>query len=89
MLETFCQAQARIDQQLTGYRYVLKNKDTGDVLFVVVFTLVKKEDVDKDEVKKAEEAQEAAASKGDVAQEENKSKEAGLEGGGGGDDDVD
>ena len=30
-------------------RYVLKNKETGDVFFVVVFTLVLKEDVEKEE----------------------------------------
>ena len=29
-------------------RYVLKNKETGDVLFVVVFTLLHKEDADKE-----------------------------------------
>ena len=29
-------------------RYVLKNKETGDVFFVVVFHLVPKEDVDKE-----------------------------------------
>lgn len=30
-------------------RYVLKNNDTDEVLFVVVFTLLKKVDVEKDE----------------------------------------
>lgn len=30
-------------------RYVLKNKDSDEVLFVVVFTLLKKVDVGKDE----------------------------------------
>ena len=30
-------------------RYVMKNKDTGDVLFVVVFTLIPKEDVEREE----------------------------------------
>ena len=30
-------------------RYVLKNKETGDVFFVVVFTLVLKEDLEKEE----------------------------------------
>ena len=29
-------------------RYVLKNKDTGDVFFVVVFHLVPKEDLEKE-----------------------------------------
>ncbi|KAL8779647.1 MAG: hypothetical protein Q9213_006838 [Squamulea squamosa] len=32
-------------------RYVLKDKDTGEVLFVVVFTLLPKDQVDKDETK--------------------------------------
>ena len=36
---------------------MLKNKDTGDVLFVVVFTLLSKDEVDEDEVKKAESVQ--------------------------------
>lgn len=40
------------------YRYVLKNKETGDVFFVVVFTLVPKENVEKDDT-------EQAAGKGD------------------------
>lgn len=31
-------------------RYVLKNRDTGDVLFVVVFTLVPKEDVEENDL---------------------------------------
>lgn len=30
-------------------RYVLKNKDTGDVFFVVVFTLILEEDLEKQE----------------------------------------
>ena len=38
-------------------RYVLKNKDTGDVLFVVVFTLLSKDKVDEDKVKEAESVQ--------------------------------
>ena len=38
-------------------RYVLKNKETGDVLFVVIFTLLSKDKVDQDEVKKAETTQ--------------------------------
>lgn len=32
-------------------RYVLKNRDTGDVFFVVVFTLVPKEDTEKKDAK--------------------------------------
>ena len=38
-------------------RYVLKNKETGDVLFVVIFTLLSKDKVDHEEVKKAETTQ--------------------------------
>lgn len=34
---------------LTPARYVLKIKDTDEVLFVVVFTLLHKEDVEKEE----------------------------------------
>jgi len=34
-------------------RYVLKNKDTDEVLFVVVFTLLHKEDVEMEEAEKA------------------------------------
>lgn len=34
---------------LTHFRYVLKDKDTGEVLFVVVFTLLPKEQVDKED----------------------------------------
>lgn len=40
-------------------RYVLKNKDTGDVLFVVVFTLLAKDQVDSDEVRKVEGVQQS------------------------------
>lgn len=39
--------------KLTSCRYVLKNKDTGDVLFVVVFTLLHREDVEKEEAEAA------------------------------------
>ena len=42
-------------------RYVLKNKDTDGALFVVVFTLLKKEDVEKEE---AEVEQSGKAMKG-------------------------
>ena len=35
---------------------MLKNKDTDEVLFVVVFTLLKKEDVENEEAEKANEA---------------------------------
>ncbi|KAL8773241.1 MAG: hypothetical protein Q9209_001919 [Squamulea sp. 1 TL-2023] len=34
-------------------RYVLKDKDTGEVLFVVIFTLLPKDQLDKDEIKTA------------------------------------
>ena len=37
---------------LTVCRYVLKNKDTGDVLFVVVFSLLKKETLQAEELEK-------------------------------------
>ena len=33
-------------------RYVLKNKDTDEVLFVVVFSLLHREDVEKEEAEK-------------------------------------
>ena len=36
-------------RRLHTFRYVLKNKDSGDVFFVVVFTLVLKEDLEKEE----------------------------------------
>ncbi|MCJ1373396.1 hypothetical protein MMC20_004624 [Loxospora ochrophaea] len=39
-------------------RYVMKNKETGDVFFVVVFTLVQKEDVEKVEALAAKENKE-------------------------------
>ena len=48
-------------------RYVLKNKDTGDVLFVVVFNLLSKDKVDEDQVKKAESVQQG---KGEEAKQE-------------------
>ena len=38
-------------------RYVLKNKDTGEVLFVVVFSLLKKADFEKEEAEAAAAAQ--------------------------------
>ena len=37
-------------------RYVLKIKDTNEVLFVVVFSLLHKEDVEKEEAAAEEEA---------------------------------
>ena len=46
--------------RLHDFRYVLKNKDTGDVFFVVVFALVLKEDVEKEEA--AEKGKEMAGS---------------------------
>lgn len=69
-------------------RYVLKNKDTGDVLFVVVFTLLKKDEMEKKEVQAAEKTQQVAGEKGEEAKKEGESmKERAFEGGG--DDDVD
>ena len=67
----------------------MKNKDTGDVLFVVVFTLLKKEDVDKVEVEKAEETQREAGEKIELAKEGGGEANRDGGGGGGGDDDVD
>lgn len=70
------------------HRYVLKNKDTGDVLFVVVFTLLQKDKMDPKEVQAAEKIQQAAGAKaGQTEPEGESSKEGGFEGGG--DDDVD
>ena len=46
---------------------MLKNKDTGDVLLVVVFTLLSKDKVDEEEVKKAESVQQG---KGEGTKEE-------------------
>ena len=39
-------------RRLHEFRYVLKNKDSGDIFFVVVFTLVLKEDLEKEEAAK-------------------------------------
>lgn len=70
------------------HRYVLKNKDTGDVLFVVVFTLLQKDKMDQEEVQRAEKTQQAAEAKAEQAKTEGEnSKGGGFEGGG--DDDVD
>ena len=82
--------ESRKDSLLTRVveRYVLKNKDTGDVLFVVVFTLLHKDEMDQEEVQKAEKTQQAAEAKADQAKMEGESsKEGGFVGGG--DDDVD
>ena len=46
-------------------RYVMKNMDTGEVLFVVKFALLKKEDVEKDEKAAAERANEADDKEGE------------------------
>ena len=43
-------------------RYVLKDKDTGDVYFVVVFTLLLKEDVEKEETEESERKADKAGS---------------------------
>ena len=52
-------------------RYVLKNKETGDVYFVVVFTLLLREDVEKEEAEEAQKKGNSNASqsghKGDAA----------------------
>ncbi len=70
------------------HRYVLRNKDTGDVLFVVVFTLLQKDKMDQEEVTSAEKTQQAAGAKAEQAKTEDETpKDGGFEGGG--DDDVD
>jgi len=70
------------------HRYVLKNKDTGDVLFVVVFTLLQKDKMDQEDVQKAEKTQQATGEKAEQTKTEGEGlKEGGFEGGG--DDDVD
>ncbi|KAK4697447.1 hypothetical protein P7C71_g628, partial [Lecanoromycetidae sp. Uapishka_2] len=46
-------------------RYVLKNKDTDEVLFVIVFTLLKKEDVEKEEAESVAKAGDLDDSKED------------------------
>lgn len=50
-------------------RYVLKDKDTGDVYFVVVFTLLLKEDVEKEEAEKAQQGPSKAVAQGKNGQE--------------------
>ena len=65
---------------------MLKNKDTGDVLFVVVFTLLRKDDIDNEEVRTAEKSQQAASA---GVEEGDKKADLRPEKGGGGDDDVD
>lgn len=52
------------------FRYVLKDKDTGEVLFVVVFTLLPKEQV---------EVEEEAADKSKETKESDPSSHADLE----------
>ena len=44
-------AKALADPRFSKSRYVLKNRDTGDVFFVVVFTLVPKEDTERKDAK--------------------------------------
>lgn len=56
------------------YRYVLKNKDTGDVLFVVVFTLLAKDQVDGDEVRKVEGGQQSTHASADDLKQEKKNR---------------
>lgn len=53
-------------------RYVLKNKDTNEVYFVVVFTLLHKDDVDEGDAKAVEakeEGMDGKAGKGSKAGE--------------------
>ena len=58
---------------------MLKNKDTGDVYFVVVFSLVLREDVEKEEAEAARKGVE-----GKNQSEEGQSKEERIDGVGGG-----
>ena len=44
-------SKAFADLRSSKSRYVLKNRDTGDVFFVVVFTLVPKEDTEGKDAK--------------------------------------
>jgi hypothetical protein len=46
-------------------RYTLKNKETGDVYFVVVFTLLLKEDVEKEEAEAKQDSKASDKSEGD------------------------
>ncbi|KAL8857896.1 MAG: hypothetical protein Q9178_005515 [Gyalolechia marmorata] len=48
-------------------RYVLKDKDTGEVFFVVVFTLLSKDQVDKDQTKTPQVSMSNTNSSGDPA----------------------
>ena len=50
-------------RRLHAFRYVLKNKDSGDVFFVVVFTLVLKEDLEKEEAAERSNAEHDRAGK--------------------------
>ena len=45
-------------------RYVLKNKEIGDVYFVVVFTMLLREDVEKQEAEEAQRTSRPSASEG-------------------------
>ena len=51
-------------------RYVLKDKDSGEVLFVVIFSLLHKEDVEKEDVEKEE--AETATKAGEHGDEEDR-----------------
>ncbi|MCJ1319226.1 hypothetical protein MMC15_004561 [Xylographa vitiligo] len=58
-----------IDEKEDTLRYVMKNKSTGDVFFVVVFTLVPKEDAEKESPATTATASSAAAEQGDEKKE--------------------
>ena len=49
---------------MNEFRYVLKNKKTGDVFFVVVITLRLREDVEKEEAEEAKKKQGASTGQG-------------------------
>lgn len=51
----------RMDRRSHDLRYTLKDRSTGEVFFVVVFTLIPKEDVEKE--KEGESKEEKPATK--------------------------
>ena len=56
-------------------RYVLKNKENGEVFFVVVFTLLKKEEMEERVVKEVEGRHEGVVVSGDSRKEGEEEKE--------------
>ncbi|MCJ1296012.1 hypothetical protein MMC34_007577 [Xylographa carneopallida] len=68
-----------IDAKQDTLRYVMKNKSTGDVFFVVVFTLVPKEDAEKDGAGVTTAASDGIAKTGDDKKEEYQPKDDDLD----------